>query len=229
MGGGFNRRKPSYTKRIHQHPSVVDIFRNHHWLGFFKILKGYDDDLAYGVLTKLHSQGEDSATIVVEGLAISLSPETISRVTTFPLGMRWSKEDKQMSVTARKNVFLSKENHVEDKNGVRREIMPYPLDEVAYHILKYIYYEGRLSVVYSYHFRLLHELSFKEDLPFYQILNVPDYIMHSIMEMSQKVREGKNQHLAHHCLIKLIVVDALNHLRILVLWNKVVDMGRDTL
>jgi len=46
------------------------------------------------------------------------------------------------------------------------------------------------------------------------------------MEMSYKVREGKQQNLAHHSLIKLIVLDALNHLRILVIWNKFVDMDR---
>jgi len=48
------------------------------------------------------------------------------------------------------------------------------------------------------------------------------------MEMSQKVREGKHQHLAHHGLIKLIVVDALNHSRFPVIWSKFVDMDRET-
>lgn len=47
------------------------------------------------------------------------------------------------------------------------------------------------------------------------------------MEMSQKVREGKHKNLTHHGLIKLIVVDVVNHLRIPVIWNKFVDMDRD--
>ena len=47
------------------------------------------------------------------------------------------------------------------------------------------------------------------------------------MEMSQKITEIKHQHLFHHDLIKLIVVYSLNHLRILVLWNKFVGMDRE--
>lgn len=42
--------------------------------------------------------------------------------------------------------------------------------------------------------------------------------------MCQKVREGKHQHLGHHDLIKLIVVDGLTKLRILVLWFKFINM-----
>ena len=70
------------------------------------------------------------------------------------------KRRQESKFIARKNFFLSKENTVEDKNGVRRESMPYPWDEVAYNILKYIYFEGRLSIVYNNQFRFLHELRF---------------------------------------------------------------------
>jgi len=112
----------------------------------------------------LHSQEEDSVTALIKGLAMSLSLETISRVTTLPLGIRWSKEEKHVLVVVRKNFFLSKEKLVGDNNGVRREILPYPWDEVAYHILKYISCEGALSVVYAYHFRLIQKLRFKARL-----------------------------------------------------------------
>jgi len=50
-------------------------------VGFFEQLKGYDNDIV------LHSQEEDSVTTIVRGLAIYLSPEAISRVTTLPLGI----------------------------------------------------------------------------------------------------------------------------------------------
>lgn len=73
----------------------------------------------------LNPQGEDSATSVVRGLAISLNVELIRKVTTLPLGIRWSKENKAMSVTSRKNFFIQREKHVEDKNGVRGESLPY--------------------------------------------------------------------------------------------------------
>lgn len=47
-------------------------------------------------------------------------------------------------------------------------------------------------------------------------------------EMRQKVREGKHQHLGHHGLINLIVVDALKILRIHVLWSKFIEMDKET-
>lgn len=86
MWRGFNIIKPTDTKRIHQHTLVGNIFRRHQWLGFFELLKGYDDDITHEFSMALHSQGEDSATIVVKGLAISLSHETIRRLITLLFG-----------------------------------------------------------------------------------------------------------------------------------------------
>jgi len=217
MGVGFNRREPSNTKRILLRPPIVEIFRRHQWLGFFELLKGYDDDLAFEFSMALNSQTKESPTTIVRVLAISLNPKIISGITTLPLGIKWSREYKATSFTAKRNFFTTNERPVEYKNGVRRKSLPYPWDEVAYHIMKYICCEGRMSVVYAYHFRLLYERRFKANFPLSQRLNVPYFLLQSIKEMSQKVREGKQQHLGCHGLIKLIVVDALNNLRIPVL------------
>jgi len=54
---------------------------------------------------------------------------------------------------------------MEDKNGVRRASLPYPWNEISYHLIKYISCEGRYSVVYGYYFRLLEELRFGADTP----------------------------------------------------------------
>lgn len=62
----------------------------------------------------------------VRGLTISLSPETISRMTTLPLWIQWSEEDKVVSVTVKNIFFIHREKLVGDKNGVRREILSYP-------------------------------------------------------------------------------------------------------
>lgn len=155
----------------------MEIFRRHQWLGFFELLKGYDDDLTHEFALKLHSQGEENATTIFRGLEISLCPKTISGVTTLTLGIWWSKEDKVVTVATRKNFLILKEKHVEDKKGVRRENLPYPWHEVAYHILKYISCEGRLSVVYSYHFRFLNELRFKAELSLPQRLRFPHFLL----------------------------------------------------
>lgn len=133
----------------------------------------------------------------------------------------------RVSLTMSKKFFIQRENPIENKNGVRGEILPYPCDEVAHYILKYISCEGRLSIVYAYNFRLLHELKFKEEFPLPQRLSVPHFLLQLIIEMSEKVREGKHQHNAHHGLIKLIVMDDLSYLKNPVLWTNFVDMDRE--
>jgi len=46
MAGGFSKREPTNTARIHQHPPMVEIFTRHQWMGFFENMRGYDDDVA---------------------------------------------------------------------------------------------------------------------------------------------------------------------------------------
>ena len=87
--------------------------------------------------------------------------------------MQWRKEDKTNNTLAKKSFLLEGEEPIEDKNGVRREIIPYPWNEVSYHNIKYISYEGRLNIVYGYLFRLLHELRFGEEIPPHRRLSGP--------------------------------------------------------
>lgn len=84
-----------------------------------------------------------------------MNEEVINRVTTLPLRVRWKKEERIEVVISKKNIFLPKENPIEDKNGVTREILPYPWDEVAYYVFKYISCDEILNIIYSYQFRML--------------------------------------------------------------------------
>jgi len=173
MIGGFNRREPTRTTRIHQHPPVVEIFTRHQWLGFFELLRGYDDVVDMEFAMSLIPQARVSAIVVVRGFSVKITPESIRKITTLPLSLQWRKEDKASKALAKKNFFFEGEEPIEYKNGIRRESIPYPWDEVRCHILKYISYEGRLNIVYGYQFRLLHELKFGEELPPHRRLCVP--------------------------------------------------------
>lgn len=193
-------------------------------MGLFELLMGYDDDVAREFAMSIIPLTRASATTVVKGLSVAITPEIISRITTLPLGLQWRKEDKTNNNLANKGFFLEGEEPVEYKNGVRRERIPYPWNEVSYHIIKYISCEGRYSVVYGYHFRLLHELRFGRETPPHNRLSVPFFLLHPIINMSIKVQEGKHQQLAHHGLIKLILEDALNNLRIPIACSTFADM-----
>jgi len=96
-----------------------------------------------------------SATVVVKGLSVAITPEVIIRINKLPLRLQWRKKDNTKNTLAKKSFFLEGEEPFEDKNGVRSDNIPYPWNEVSYHIIKYISCEGRYSVVYGYHFRLL--------------------------------------------------------------------------
>lgn len=100
-------------------------------MGFFEKLKGYDDEVTHEFSMALHSWGEDNATTIIMGLVIHFNIYLMSRVTTIPLGVRWGKEDRTLNIVAKKIFFLHEEEPVEDKNGVRRENLPYSSNEVA--------------------------------------------------------------------------------------------------
>jgi len=55
----------------------------------------------------------------------------------------------------KRKFFLEGEEPTEDNNGVRSDSLPYSWSEAGYQLIKYISYEGRCSVVYGYHFRML--------------------------------------------------------------------------
>jgi len=74
-------------------------------------------------------------TITIRGLSMEIIPEFISRVTTLPLGLLWSEDEKPIGQAAKKKCFQNNETPVEDKTGIRRAI-PYPWDEVSYQVMK---------------------------------------------------------------------------------------------
>lgn len=79
-------------------------------------------------------------------------------------------------------------------------------------------------MVYGYHFRFLEELRFGIDTPPHYRLNIPYFLLQSLIDMSMKVKEGNYQQLAHHGLIRLIIEYALQNLRIPITWEIFRDM-----
>jgi len=66
---------------------------------------------------------------------------------------------------------------------------------------------------------MLKELRFGVERPVHQRLNIPYFLMQSLIDSSSKVKEWKFQQLAHHRLIKIIIEDALQNLRIPITWS----------
>ena len=158
----------------------------------------------------LRPQSKTHATVSFSGLTLELTPELISGVTGLPLGLPQRKEERSLGQVAKKTFFLPEEHHAEDKNGVRRTSLPPLWSKVRFQIMKYITCEGRFSIIYGYHFRLLCELRHGIDLPPAKKLSIPYFLLQSLIECGTKLNEGILDQLAHHGLIKLLVEDALH-------------------
>ena len=125
----------------------------------------------------LRPQSKTHATVSFRGLTLELTPEIINRITDLPLGLPWRKEERSLCQVSKKTFFLPAEHPVEDKNRVRRTSVPPLWSEVSYQIMKYITCEGRFSITYAYHFRLLHELRHGMDLTPAKKLSIPYFLL----------------------------------------------------
>jgi len=198
MTGGFMRKEPLNSTKLHEHPEMVALFTRANWMPFFERIHGYDEEVAEEFLMSLRPHSKTHATVSFKGLIIELTPKFISRITGLPLGLPWSKEEKPLGLVAKNTFFQPDEHPVEDKNGIRRTSIPYPWGEVRYQIMKYISCEGRYSIIYGYHFRLLHELRYGIDLHASRKLSLPYFLLESLIECGTKLNAGVPDQLVHH-------------------------------
>ena len=105
MIGGFNRREPTNTLRIQQHPQVLEIFIRHEWMGFFEKSTGYDNEVAQEFSHSLTPHNRIHAIVIVRGLTIDLTAYLISRLTTLALGIPWRKEEKADNRVEKRKLF----------------------------------------------------------------------------------------------------------------------------
>lgn len=118
MLGGFMRKEPLNSTKLHEHPKVVALFTRANWMPFFERIHGYEEEVTEEILMFLRPHSKTHATVSFRGLTIELTPEFISRITGLPLKLPWSKEEKPLGQVAKKTFFQHDEHLVEDKNGV---------------------------------------------------------------------------------------------------------------
>lgn len=177
MLGGFIRKEPSDSSKLHEHPEVADLFTRANWMSFFDKIQGHEKEKTEEFLISLRPQSKTHVTVSFRGLTLEPTVKLISHVTGLPLGLSWSKEERSLGQAAKKTFFLPKEHLAEDENGVRRTRFPPLCSEVSFQIMKYIRCEGMFSIIYGYHFRLLCELRHGIDLPPDKKLSIPYFLL----------------------------------------------------
>ena len=86
MLGGFIKKEPSDSRKLCEHPAVVDLFTRANWMAFCDKIQGHDDAITEEFLMSLQHKLKTLATVNFRGLALKLTPELISRVTDLPFG-----------------------------------------------------------------------------------------------------------------------------------------------
>jgi len=143
-------------------------------------LQGYDDEVAEEFLRALKPKSKMLAIVNFRGLSLRITPRFINRVSELPMGVLWDKEERKLGQKAKKEFFPPEEQFSEDKNGVHRTSLLPLWSEVSLQIMKYITCEGRFSVVYGYHFRLLTKLRHQMDPPAEDKLSIPYFLLQSM-------------------------------------------------
>ena len=123
-------------------------------------------------------------------------------------GERWWKKEYVVTEFVNQFLLLDKQNP-DWRTGIPCSWVRPKLHTALVVIHRYITYEGRFSLVYIYHIRILMHLN--GDYP----LNLPYFLLKSLTKMSKKVQSistNAKGSLFHQVLIKTLVMSALNEL-----------------
>ena len=170
-------------------------------LPFLHKFSGYNIEV-----TRQFVETFDGIKAQVGNLILSIIEEYISQVTRIPqVGKKWFK--KQYMEEKSWTPYINKSRKVYNwVSGVSMSWLKSPWDEIAYLIQKYVTCEGRFSLVFLYHIRILQHLNHEKPM------NMWYFLLQSLKKMSSQVNKNKNKErsMYHHGLIKMLVEHELN-------------------
>lgn len=65
MPGGFIRKEPSDSRKLHEHPKVVNLFTQANWMSLFDKIQGHDKETAEEFLMSMRPQSKTQAQLVL--------------------------------------------------------------------------------------------------------------------------------------------------------------------
>ena len=66
---------------------------------------------------------------------------------------------------------------------------------------------------------MLKEVRFGVETPVHQRLRITYFLIKSLIDSNNKVKEGDPQQLAHHGLIRILIEDSFQNLKIPIIWS----------
>jgi hypothetical protein len=203
--GKIVRLEPEGAELLEAYPQMAQRFKDAGWFKFFTTFQGHDEHVSMEF-----AQNFDGFEVEIEKLLMLVTEQSIAKACRLVVGgERWWK--KEHVVTKFVNQFLLPDK----KNPDWRKGVPHSWIRQEWHtaliiIHRYITCEGRFSLIYIYHIRLLMHLN--GDYP----LNLPYFLLKSLEKMSKRVQSHPTTakgSLFHQVLIKTLVISALREVQ----------------
>ena len=144
-------------------------------------------------------------TTIMLPLILQGTQRAITEVTGLPRrGTRWF--GKRKRVMQIEELFVQGEELLQHKrHGIAITSLPPPWDTVSFGIQKFLTCEGRYTILYHYHFKLLAHLRHGH------LINIPYFLYGMLKQMASHVQRAKHpsSSVSHHGLIKLLVLCSL--------------------
>lgn len=196
MGGQLVQHKPVAHEMLLQNPQTIHAFSLCGWLNYFLSLNDFDEE-AVGEFLRTLSEGE--ATIWV--LTVVATENRIAEV----IGLLAVGKNFSFYAAAAKAEFsMPTDGPLEvSKQGCRHVSLPPPYSEYAIYIIRYLTCEGHFSYLHSHHFKLLSHM--RHGL----VINVLNFLLKFLEQSAHGTQQGKDNFVAHHGLIKLLIERSL--------------------
>lgn len=102
-------------------------------------------------------------------------------------------------ITTRNKFALPREKIDSSSQDIRQLSLPWLWNSIVIYIIKYLTCEGRQSLLYTIHFKLISHFYYN------QLVNVPNFLFHLLKRVSIEFKKGNESNLSHHCLIQLMI------------------------
>jgi hypothetical protein len=200
--GQIIRLEPEGTELLEAYPQMAQKFKDAGWFNFFSTFQGHDEQISMAF-----AQNFDGFESVVGKLLMHVTEHSIAKACRLLVyGERWWKKENVVMEFVNQFLIPEKQNPNWNK-GIPHRWVRKEWHTALLIIHRYITCEGRFSLVYLYHIRLL--IHINGDYP----LNLPYFLLKSLSKMSKRVQSHPattKGSLFHQGLIRTLVVFSLN-------------------
>jgi len=180
------------------HEDCIEILREIQWLPFLEKFHGSNEEV-----TKQFSFTFNGEKALIGNFSFRVSEDTIAQaIGISPEGEKYFKTKQFKEKSWTQFMSRSRVSSVNWKKGVPRSWLMHPWDEMVYILQKFITCEGRYSIVYLYHIKLL--LHLKKQC----VISIPYFLLQILTKMSktiQKQKGNEDKSLYHFVLIKILI------------------------